>query len=72
MIEQIPEMIDTSKQGIEFYLSSVLIKGYKVMFMLDRESLIKLKYVDSSGNSDILSGCSCADVIAKLYNRVYK
>lgn len=71
MKEQITEMIDTSKQGIEHYLSSVLIKEYKVMLLLDNESIIKLKYIDKDGNSEVLSGCSCADVIAKLYNKIY-
>lgn len=71
MQEQIKNMIDTSKQGIDHYLSLVLIKGYKIMLLLDDESKIKLKYIDTEGKSDILSGCSCADVIAELYNIIY-
>lgn len=68
--ETIKEMIDTSKQGIEFNLSQVLIKGYKIMLMLDNESIVKLKYIDNEGKSKILSGSSCSDVIAQLYYNV--
>lgn len=65
------ELIDTSKQGIDHCLSQILLKGYKVMFMLDSEGIVRLKYTDSKGNISTLPGSSCADVIAQLYSKIH-
>lgn len=68
----INQLIDTSKQGINYYLSQILIKGYQIMLMIDKQGIVRLKYINNDNNSATLSGSSCSDVISQLYMKVIK